>query len=242
MITLIIVAISVYFGLAQRILDKMRLSDRAAIVFLLAMAAGSFIDIPLYSGRINLAVNVGGGLLPFILAVWLIVTADTAKEKLRANLAMAGVAAMIYLGTSFLPSEPETMLIDPKLLYGALSGIVAYLLGRSRRAAFAGGVLGVILSDVIHTIMLFSRGLVGTTMVGGAGAFDVIVMTGFIAVIVAELIGEANEKIARFRLGRGKHRLRHALLESSEELGISREKVKRGKIVPLPKRQEGKHE
>ncbi len=238
MVALMAVAIAVYFGLAQRILDRMRLSDRAAILFILAMAAGSFLDIPVYAGRIQLSVNVGGAVLPFLLAVWLIFKADTVREKLRALLAAAAVAALVYFGALYLPYEPETMFLDPKVIYGVGSGLIAYLFGRSRRAAFAGGVLGIILSDVVHTVTLFNRNLVGTTIVGGAGAFDVVIVTAFIAVMTAELVGELNEKLSRANSAKGRHRLGRALMEASRELGIDKKDLspKAGQVLPMVKR------
>lgn len=237
MIALMAVAIAVYFGLAQRILDRMRLSDRMAILFILAMAAGSFLDIPVYAGRINLSVNVGGAVLPFLLAVWLIFKADTVKEKMRSILAAVAVAALVYAGSLYLPYEPETMFLDPKVIYGVGSGLIAYLFGRSRRAAFAGGVLGIILSDVIHMLTLFNRNMVGTTIVGGAGAFDVVIVTAFIAVITAEMVGEFNEKISKMSKGTGKHRIGRAMMEASEELEPGKQAVKKnGMVLPLVKK------
>ena len=49
MIALLVVLALVYFGTAQRILDRMRLTDKQAIVLLLAIGIGSFIDIPIMS-------------------------------------------------------------------------------------------------------------------------------------------------------------------------------------------------
>lgn len=240
MIALMAVAIAVYFGLAQRILDRMRLSDRMAIGFILAMAAGSFLDIPVYTGRIHLSVNIGGALLPFLLAVWLILKADTVKEKLRSLLAAVSVAALVYIGSVYLPYEPETMFLDPKMIYGIGSGLIAYLFGRSRRAAFAGGVLGIILSDVVHTITLFQRDLVGTTIVGGAGAFDVVIVTAFIAVLTAEFVGEFNERLSRMKQNSGKHRLGRAMMEVSEELEPKRQAtVKNGTVLSLLRKKDG---
>ena len=60
-ITLLIIAVLVYFGVAQRLLDRMRLTDRTALLFIGGMLVGTFIpDIPLGS---RLAINVGGGLI-----------------------------------------------------------------------------------------------------------------------------------------------------------------------------------
>lgn len=197
MITLLVVLALVYFGTAERILDRMRLTDKQAIILLLAIGIGSFIDIPIMSSPSVLTINVGGALIPILLCGWLILKADTMRERLRAILSAVIVGTLVFLGSRYMPSEPETMFIDPKLFYGVGAGIIAYLFGRSRRSAFIGGVLGIVLSDLLHMGMLLTNGIVGTTAIGGAGAFDVIMIAGLVAVMTAECIGEVRERMAR---------------------------------------------
>jgi uncharacterized membrane protein len=57
LITLVVVSILIYFGVAHRVLDKLRLSDRAALAIILAIIAGSFVDIPISS---RITINLGG--------------------------------------------------------------------------------------------------------------------------------------------------------------------------------------
>jgi len=64
----------IYFGLAHRVLDRLYLSDKAALLLLGAMILGSFINIPLSSGRVVSSLNVGGALLPLGLAVYILYT------------------------------------------------------------------------------------------------------------------------------------------------------------------------
>jgi len=191
MIMLLVVAVLVFFGVAQRILDRMRLTDKQALAFIAAMIVGSFINIPILRTPVALSINVGGAVLPAILAIWLIVTADETSERVRAIAASIFVLAAIMLGGRYLPSEPETMFMDTKLLYGIAAGIIAYLIGRSRRSAFIGSILGTVLSDLVHFVTIYRSGIAGTTSIGGAGVFDVVV----IAVMLAELVGETREKI-----------------------------------------------
>ena len=195
MILLLIVGMLVYFGLAQRILDRMRLTDKQALLFIGGIILGSFVDIPLMRSPVEVNLNVGGALLPAILAFWLITKADEPKEKIRAIVASLLVAGAVWLGSRYLPYEPENMFMDPKLLYGLAAGLIAYMAGRSRRSAFIGGVLGIILSDIAHMITIIRMGIPGTTNIGGAGAFDVTIIAGIVGVMVAELVGETREKI-----------------------------------------------
>jgi uncharacterized membrane protein len=195
MIALLVVGILVYFGLAQRILDRMRLTDKQALLFIGAIIVGTFIDIPLMSTPVKVSMNVGGALLPALLSLWLLFTADEPYEKVRAVIGSILVAGAVILGSRYLPYEPENMFLDPKLIYGISAGLIAYLAGRSRRGSFIGGVLGIILSDIIHMITLIRLGIAGQTNIGGAGAFDVVIIAGLVGVMVAELIGETREKI-----------------------------------------------
>lgn len=195
MIVLLVVGVLVYFGIAQRILDRMRLTDKQALLFIAAIVVGSFIDIPLMSSPVEVSINVGGALLPVLLSLWLIAKADETAERVRAIVAAVLVAAAVWLGSRYLPYEPENMFLDPKLLYGLSAGLIAYLAGRSRRSAFIGGVLGIVLSDVVHMITLMNAGIPGRTDIGGAGAFDVVIIAGIVAVMIAELVGETREKL-----------------------------------------------
>ncbi|VBB06169.1 Hypothetical protein LUCI_1385 [Lucifera butyrica] len=216
MIALLVVGVLVYFGVTHRILDRMRMTDKQALLFIGAIIIGSFIDIPVMRAPVAVSINVGGALLPLLLSVWLIFKADETAEKIRAVLAAVLVAAAVWLGSRYLPYEPENMFMDPKLIYGIAAGLIAYLAGRSRRSAFIGGVLGIVLSDVVHMITLIGLGVPGTTAIGGAGAFDVVVIAGVVAVMMAELVGETREKLQGGPV-LGAHRP-EGLYEFSEEL------------------------
>ena len=173
----------------------MRLTDKQALLLIAAIIVGSFIDIPLMRTPVQVTVNVGGALLPALLAIWLIFKADETAERVRGIMAALLVAAAVSLGSRFLPYEPENMFLDPKIIYGISAGLIAYLAGRSRRSAFIGGVLGIVLSDIVHMVTIMGLGITGTTDIGGAGAFDVIIIAGIVAVMVAELVGETREKL-----------------------------------------------
>lgn len=216
MIVLLVVGVLVYFGIAQRILDRMRLTDKQALLFIAAIVVGSFIDIPLMSSPVTVSINVGGALLPVLLSLWLITKADETAERVRAILAAVLVAVAVWLGSRYLPYEPENMFLDPKLIYGISAGLIAYLAGRSRRSAFIGGVLGIVLSDIVHMITLINAGIPGQTDIGGAGAFDVVIIAGIVAVMIAELVGETREKLQGGPV-LGPHRP-EGLFEFSEEL------------------------
>jgi len=199
MIVLIVVTILIYFGLAHRILDRMRLTDKAALLILLGIIVGSFVNIPLSRGQVSVSVNVGGAILPIIIAIYLLTRAGTTKEWVRAIVATIATTIVSYLFTvNFMTEDPwqgRTDFIDPLFVYPLIAGLVAYLVGRSRRSAFIAATLGVLGMDILDYVRLISSNTRGAVNIGGAGAFDSIIISGIVAVLLAEIIGETRERI-----------------------------------------------
>ncbi len=196
-VLLLIAAALIYFGVGQRLLDRMRLTDTQALIVIALMIGGSFITIPMRTGRTSVSLNVGGGVIPLALVAYLLIKADTVKERVRsivAALVTAGVIYGISQLTDFDPSSPA-LFIDPLWLFSIVAGIVGYLSGRSRRASFIAGVLGLFTVDMVH----FTQALLGNmstrVVLGGAGVFDAMVVSGLIAVGLAEFVGETRERL-----------------------------------------------
>ena len=192
MILLIVIALLIVFGVLQRTLDRMALSDRQALLLVALIFLGGWLpDLTL--GK--LTVNIGGALIPLGVCVYLFFHAGTGKERARclfaAVLSAAGITALSWV----FPSDPTAMPFDPLLLYGASGGVIACLLGRSRRSAFIAGVLGVILADTVGGISVLLRGIDQQISLGGAGAVDAIVLSGVTAVMLCELVGEITERM-----------------------------------------------
>ena len=166
MVLLTVVAVLVFFGVAQRVLDKLYLSDRAALILIALMFFGTLIPNVTIG---NVSISIGGAVIPFGVCVYLLARAGTAKERVRAILGSLITAGIIYALSHFLPDEPERMLIDPMYLYGLAGGVVAYVLGRSRRGAFF----------------------------CGAGVFDAMIISGILGVLLSELVGEVLERMTR---------------------------------------------
>lgn len=216
-IVLIIVAILVFFGVLHRVLDRMRLSDRGALVIIVLMAAGTFIDIPISRGAVPVSINVGGALVPLGVAIWLIVTADHGSERLRAILAPVITGGVIWGLSKVLNPEEQFMTVPPMILFGLAAGIIAALSGRSRRAAFVGGVGGILIADIVHWIELLSTGVPGSVSFGGAGTFDATVIAGILAVGLIELVGEAREHVVKQGAGESDPGLRDRPDEHSRD-------------------------
>lgn len=191
-----IVAALVYFGAAQRVLDRLRLTDTQALLFIALMILGSFITVPVLRGRVEVTVNAGGFLVPLALVVYLFLQAGSVQERVRAGIAALGTGLAVWLLTSFTDFGPHggrTPMIDPLWLFALIGGAIAYALGRSRRAAFIAGVLGIILADLAGIVSAARAGMMASYPLGGAGVFDAVVLGGVVAVSLAEVFGEVRE-------------------------------------------------
>lgn len=195
MVLLTIAAIFVFFGVAQRVLDRMYLTDRMALILIAMMFFGTLLP-NLKLGLFE--ISIGGGLIPLGICVYLLVRAGTNKERLRALVGAVITGAVVYaVSALILPDEPEQLPFDPMYLNGVVAGFVAYAFGRSRRGAFICGVLGVMLADVTVAVLNRMNGVEQALVIGGAGAFDAMVIAGLLAVVLAEAIGETIERITR---------------------------------------------
>ena len=194
MVLLTVTAILVFFGAAQRVLDKMYLSDRAALVLIALMFFGTLLP-NLTLGRVQ--ISLGGAVIPLGVCVYLLIRAGTAKERFRAIAGSFLTAGIIYALSALMPDEPEAIVIDPMYLYGLVGGLIAYMLGRSRRGAFICGVLGVMLADTAVAIVNWNRGINQPLILGGAGVFDASVISAILGVLLSELVGEIFERLTR---------------------------------------------
>lgn len=195
MVLLTIAAILVFFGVAQRVLDRMYLTDRAALLLIALMFLGTLLP-NLQLGSVQ--INIGGALIPVGVCIYLLIRAGTNKERMRTLLGTVLTGALVFLLSAYiLPDEPEQLPFDPMYLNGIIGGLIAYMLGRSRRGAFVCGVLGVMLADIAAAVINRLNGIGQTLYLGGAGIFDAMMIAGILAVVLAELIGEILERLTR---------------------------------------------
>lgn len=191
---LILLSIAVFCGLLQRVLDRMYLTDRQALLIIALIIIGTFIP-NLQMGPV--AINIGGGIIPLGICAFLFLKADTGYERLRAVIGSLITGMMICLISSLLPAEAEQLPLDPLWLYGIAGGLIAWVIGRSRRCAFICGITGVLLADVFSGLHARMQGYTMDFVLGGGGIADAAVIAGTAAVLFCELIGEAIERIVR---------------------------------------------
>lgn len=192
MILLIVLALLILFGVLQRTLDRMALTDRQALLLVALIFIGGWLpDIAI--GQV--IINLGGAVIPLGVCVYLFFHAGAGMERGRCLFAAVLSAAAITAISWLVPADPTAMPFDPLLIYGAVGGIIAWLLGHSRRSAFVAGILGVILADIAGGVSVLLRGINQPISLGGAGAVDAIVISGITAVLLCELVGEIVERM-----------------------------------------------
>lgn len=197
MILLILTAILILLGAGQRVLDRLHLNDKLALLFIALIIGLGFVpDIRITK---NFAFNLGGAVIPLALCIYLFIKADTAWERWRSGIAALLTGAAIFLIGRFSPDEPESILLDPIILYGLAAGAIAYIFGRSRRCAFIAGAIGMMLSNIANALWVWRRGIDQELILGGAGAADGIIIAALTGVLLSELLGEIIERMKRGR-------------------------------------------
>ena len=187
-----ILIILIMFGAGQRILDQMRLNDKQAIIVLLAMVVGIIIP-PIYVTK-YFCFSIGGFLIPFIICMYMLFSAGWSRDLVRAIVGTLLVAGVIYGLEWLMPStSAEDIVIEPMYLYGVVAGIIAYILGRSRRNAFVSCVFGVSLAMLIQFIVNMLLGTPTVLGLGVGGAFGTIIISTTISVALCEFLGRAFE-------------------------------------------------
>lgn len=192
MILLVVIALLILFGVLQRVLDRMALTDKQALLIVAAIFVGGWLP-DLTFGQVT--VNIGGAVIPLLVCVYLFFHAGTLAERIRCLAASLITAIVVYAVSLFFPADPTQMPFDPMWLYGLAGGLAAWALGRSRRGAFIAGVLGVLISDVATALLNWAGGIDQPLRLGSAGALDAIVLSGVIAVLLCELLGEMIERV-----------------------------------------------
>ena len=196
-ILLIATGLLILFGVGQRVLDRLRLTDIQAVVFIALIIAGGFApDIPVTD---HFAFNIGGALIPLALCAWLWIKAGSGRERARCLVASAITGIAVFLLGRYMPADPQALPIEPGYAYSIAAGLIAWVLGRSRRGAFIAGTLGVMLANVGSWLYAARLGADQRLVLGGAGGYDVIVIAGLLAVLMSELVGELVERLTRGR-------------------------------------------
>lgn len=212
----VVVVLLVHFGVLSYAYMRLGVSLGAAMLLLGGSLLGSHFNIPVASlpGReiqssrdlvffgmryivpvvtrlpgTIIAVNVGGAVIPSVMAAYLLV-----RNRLwfEGALATAGVAVVCHLVAKAVPGAG---IVIPVFVPAAATALVALALSPPYAAqlAYIGGSLGTLIGADLLNLGHIGGLLAPVASIGGAGTFDGIFLTGIVAVLLASLpkFGEA---------------------------------------------------
>ena len=206
LVLLVLIAV-VQIGLIRIAFDKLGLSPQSAMLLVLCSLLGSAINLPLFSvrtlapiednpvfrgwllapsppqpQRTMIAINVGGGIMPLAISLYLI-------QHHSLGLGQVALAITLVSLICYRFSRPIRGLgIGMPLLVAPLSAaLVAWFIAPAHSAplAYVCGTLGVLIgADVLRLRDIRNLGTPFAS-IGGAGTFDGIFLTGIVAALLA---------------------------------------------------------
>ena len=205
------------YDTARAILTKLGLSPQGAGLTVLAIFFGSLINIPVHQivrdelqpdvrfgpigryferdyrrvySRTLIAVNVGGCVIPVLLAVQqMLRVAQFGDNAIFGTL----IVSALSIGVCYLIARPVQGIgiMMPGLIPPLVCVLSAWILMPSAppeqrtAAAFIGGVLGPLIgADLLH-LKDIAKTPVGIMSIGGAGTFDGIILSGMLAALLS---------------------------------------------------------
>lgn len=198
----------VQLGIISVAFDKLGLSPDAALLLLVASLAGSVINLPVmsvpsvplppasspwgyrgllrprlsFTGHTLIAVNVGGGLIPMLFSVYLMVHNPLSILELGVGIGLVTLVA--HLTSRPVPGRGIGI---PILVAPVTAAALALVLDPQHSAplAYISGTLGVLIGADLLRLRDVRRLGVPVASIGGAGTFDGIFITGIVAVLLA---------------------------------------------------------
>lgn len=202
------IVFSIKLGLITLTFQKLGLNPESALTLLITSLLGSAVNLPLFTlrvsvpppqverigygllrrppvpftGRTQVAVNVGGCLVPVLFSLYLI--KNFGVPPLQIVVATAFVALVSYFMSRPIPGVGIGM---PVLVAPLAAALAAIFLGGEYRSplAYISGSLGVLIGADLLRLKDIRRMAAPIASIGGAGTFDGIFMTGLVAVLLS---------------------------------------------------------
>ncbi len=187
--------------------ERLELSSTSAFMLLATCLFGSPINLPLfrlksapnaapptgrygllripslpYHGYTLITINVGGGLVPVAFSLYLLAQHSFSFDQVM--LTVSAVSAVSYFVSRPMPGIGIGM---PLLVAPLTAALSAMLINQpvSAPLAYIGGTLGVLIGADLLRLRDIARMAIPAASIGGAGTFDGIFLTGFVAVLLA---------------------------------------------------------
>lgn len=203
-LALVVLGFYLFYGSVNRAFRAVGFTPAEASVILLATIIGSGLDIPIWPGPVGggwyLAINVGGAVIPVIVSAWLL--RRVPSMAMGALVGIVVVSMATYLVTSVHPDGigvPLALALVPPVVAAAMS-LTAYWREEDHAAplAYVCGTFGALIgADVLRFWEFVQQappepGAVAS--IGGAAVFDMVFLTGIIAVGLDALVFRRRQK------------------------------------------------
>jgi uncharacterized membrane protein len=187
--------------------DQIGLDPFVVFVLFSACLVGSYINIPVYRMRNEgvmmdqvvaffgmrfriptmhrretvIAVNVGGAIIPCLLAVYLLAATSSRFQ------ALIGIAVVAVVSKLLARPVPGLGIAVPALIPPIVAAILALILAPAQgpMVAYISGTFGVLIGADLLNLKNLTALRAPVVSIGGAGTFDGIFLTGIIAVLLA---------------------------------------------------------
>ena len=191
------------------------LSPRAALFVLLLSLIGSYINIPLYTvdsgppapattvdnfgvtysvpsqysspGTTTVAINVGGALIPVMIAAYALLS--TPAAILPSILGTAIVALVTHRTAYLMPGVGIALPLFVPPIAAAFAAILLAGVMRARHSthvvAYVSGVVGTLIGADLSNLHAITRLGAPVASIGGMGTYDGVFLTGIVAVLLA---------------------------------------------------------
>lgn len=211
LILLLIVLIPAFFvlvnlGILTVAFGNLGIPPTAALFYYLISLIFSSVNIPLYSRKVStpyvmetnlfdfflgsvpeiykeqiIAINIGGGLIPTLLALMIAAKAPFIPFLIT----LLVVTFVSYVSSRPVPGVGIMMPIWVSPLTSAITASLVSPHGAAAPVAFSAGILGTLIgADLLH-LKDFMKDIPGVMSIGGAGVFDGIFLTGIIAAFLS---------------------------------------------------------
>ena len=186
LILLALSAIFLFFGGSEKFFSKLGIPSKAAFLIVLALVLGTI--IPQLNFGNALSLNLGGFLIPLAVMTALLFRCDDAGERMKALLSIAAVAAVCVAVRMLVPSLSAGLAVTISVVTGFVGAAVSCIVTGSRVPALVGALGGVVLGDVV-TSLVYRFFIDGSQVsLGTAGAFDAVVIGVVFTVIISETL------------------------------------------------------
>jgi uncharacterized membrane protein len=204
---LVVLFLFIQIGAISYAFDKIGINHSLVFLLLLACLAGSYINIPIHRIRNEavlmdqvvsffgfrlqvpriarretvVAVNLGGAIIPFLIAAYLL------SRTAYPLVALIGVGAVAAISKLLARPVPGVGIAMPALIPPILAALIALILAPAQgpMVAYIAGTLGVLIGADLLNLKNLALLRAPVVSIGGAGTFDGIFLTGIIAVLLA---------------------------------------------------------